>query len=55
LLLGQEAPRVQEIVPVWHARMAVSAFTFYRGSALVMTSDLAGQPDPTASECLVHQ
>jgi len=24
--------------------MAVSAFTFHRGSALVMASDLAGQP-----------
>jgi len=44
LLLGQEATRVQELVPVRHARMAVSAFTFYRGSALVMASDLAGHP-----------
>lgn len=44
LLLGQEASRVQELVPVRHARMAVSAFTFYRGSALVMASDLAARP-----------
>ncbi len=41
LLEGQEASRVQELVPVRHARMAVSAFTFYRGSALVMASDLS--------------
>jgi uncharacterized protein (DUF2252 family) len=44
LLIGQESTRVQELVPVRHARMAVSAFTFYRGSALVMASDLATQP-----------
>jgi uncharacterized protein (DUF2252 family) len=47
LLLGQEASRVEELVPVRHARMAVSAFTFYRGGALVMASDLASQPSTT--------
>jgi uncharacterized protein (DUF2252 family) len=47
LLLNQETARVQELVPVRHARMAVSAFTFYRGSALVMASDLAAQPRTT--------
>jgi len=44
LLAGQDSSRVQELVPVRHARMAVSAFTFYRGSALVMASDLAASP-----------
>lgn len=44
LLRGQDASRVQALIPVRHARMAASAFTFYRGSALVMASDLAGQP-----------
>jgi len=44
LLIGQEASRVQELLPVRHARMGVSAFTFYRGSALVMASDLSSQP-----------
>lgn len=44
LLVGQEASRVQELVPVRHARMATSAFAFYRGAALVMASDLAGMP-----------
>ena len=44
LLTSQETTRVQELVPVRHARMAVSAFTFYRGAALVMAADLAGEP-----------
>ena len=44
LLTSQETTRVQELVPVRHARMAVSAFTFYRGAALVMAADLASQP-----------
>ncbi len=41
LLEGQETSRVQELVPVRHARMATSAFAFYRGAALLMASDLA--------------
>ena len=44
LLVGQETSRVQELVPVRHARMATSAFAFYRGAALLMASDLAGLP-----------
>ena len=44
LLRGQETSRVQELVPVRHARMAVSAFTYYRGAALVMAADLAAMP-----------
>ena len=40
LLTGQEASRVQSLVPVRHARMAASAFAFYRGGALVMAADL---------------
>ena len=41
LLEGQETSRVQELVPVRHARMATSAFAFYRGAALLMAADLA--------------
>jgi uncharacterized protein (DUF2252 family) len=41
LLEGQEASRVQELVPVRHARMASGAFAFYRGGALLMAADLA--------------
>ncbi len=44
LLQGQETPRVQELIPVRHARMATSAFAFYRGGALVMAADLATAP-----------
>ena len=44
LLAGQETSRVQELVPVRHARMATSAFAFYRGAALLMAADLAAMP-----------
>ncbi len=44
LLTSQETSRVQELVPVRHMRMAASAFTFYRGAALVMAADLADLP-----------
>lgn len=40
LLVGQEGTRIPALVPLRHARMAVSPFTFYRGSAIVMASDL---------------
>ncbi len=44
LLTGQEQARVPELLPVRHARMATSAFAFYRGAALVMAADLAPLP-----------
>ena len=44
LLKGQEVSRVRELVPVRHARMATSAFAFYRGSAIIMASDLSLMP-----------
>ena len=44
LLLGQEASRVPELVPIRHGRMLVSPFTFYRGAALPMAADLSGTP-----------
>lgn len=44
LLLSQETSRVRELIPVRHARMATSAFAFYRGAALVMAADLAPNP-----------
>lgn len=44
LVASQDSGRVAELVPVRHARMATSAFAFYRGSALIMASDLAGMP-----------
>src|SRR5947209_5617276 len=45
LLEEQNTSRVPELVPVRHARMSVSAFTFYRGAALLMASDLARTPN----------
>lgn len=41
LLLRQAASRVPELVPIRHGRMAQTAFTFYRGAALVMADDLS--------------
>ena len=44
LLVEQGTSRVPELVPVRYGRMAVSPFTFYRGAALPMASDLAAGP-----------
>jgi uncharacterized protein (DUF2252 family) len=44
ILAAQANTRVPELVPVRHARMAVSPFTFYRGAAAVMAADLATTP-----------
>ncbi len=45
LLESQADSRVQELVPIRYGRMLVSPFTFYRGAALVMASDLATTPN----------
>ena len=45
LLEEQAASRVPELVPIRYGRMLVSPFTFFRGGALIMASDLAGTPD----------
>ncbi|MGD0391137.1 MAG: DUF2252 domain-containing protein [Acidimicrobiales bacterium] len=44
LLERQAESRVPELVPIRYGRMLVSAFTFYRGAALIMASDLATTP-----------
>jgi uncharacterized protein (DUF2252 family) len=44
LLEEQAATRVPELVPIRNGRMLVSPFTFFRGAAYVMASDLAGLP-----------
>jgi uncharacterized protein (DUF2252 family) len=41
VLLAQDRTRVAGLVPVRHARMGVSPFTFYRGAAAIMADDLA--------------
>jgi uncharacterized protein (DUF2252 family) len=44
LLQEQAATRVPELVPIRWGRMLVSPFTYYRGAALPMASDLATTP-----------
>jgi len=44
LLESQAESRVQELVPIRYGRMLVSPFTFYRGAALIMASDLSTTP-----------
>lgn len=45
LLEEQNATRLPWLVPVRHARMVVSPFTFYRGAARIMACDLATTPN----------
>ena len=44
VLAAQDADRVPGLVPLRHARMGVSPFTFYRGAAALMAADLASLP-----------
>ncbi len=44
LLEEQARNRVPELVPVRHGRMAATPFSFYRGAAAVMASDLSRAP-----------
>jgi uncharacterized protein (DUF2252 family) len=44
LLEQQAETRLPELVPIRYGRMLVSPFTFYRGAALIMASDLAATP-----------
>ena len=44
LLERQAMTRVPELVPIRHGRMLVSPFTYFRGAALPMASDLATTP-----------
>ncbi len=41
IVTDQNAGRVQALLPLRHARMAQTPFTFYRGAAAVMSADLA--------------
>lgn len=44
LLEEQNRSRLPFLVPIRHARMRVSPFTFYRGTARIMAADLAATP-----------
>lgn len=45
LLASQEAVRLPLLVPLRHSRMAQTPFTFYRGGAILMASDLGSMPN----------
>jgi uncharacterized protein (DUF2252 family) len=45
LLEEQARTRVPELVPIRYGRMLVSPFTFYRGAAYLMASDLSTTPN----------
>jgi uncharacterized protein (DUF2252 family) len=44
LLRAGDEGRVPELVPIRYGRMMASPFAFYRGTAAIMASDLAGTP-----------
>ena len=44
LLKEQGETRIKQLLPIRYERMSVSAFTFYRGGALIMAQDLSGTP-----------
>ena len=44
LLQAEDEGRLQELVPLRYERMLASAFAYYRGSAVVMATDLATRP-----------
>ncbi|MGE5374845.1 MAG: DUF2252 domain-containing protein, partial [Bacteroidota bacterium] len=44
LLIESSKGRVEELLPIRYGRMMVSPFTFYRGAAAIMASDLSGTP-----------
>ena len=44
LLQETNAERLAELIPIKNARMSVSPFAFFRGSAPLMAADLAGVP-----------
>jgi uncharacterized protein (DUF2252 family) len=45
LLQAQDQGRLESLLPIKYGRMLDSPFTFFRGSAVVMASDLASHPD----------
>ncbi len=45
ILAGQDAIRRVDLVPIRYGRMAASPWSFYRGAAAVMASDLASRPN----------
>jgi uncharacterized protein (DUF2252 family) len=44
-ILGQNATRAVDLLPIRHGRMAASPWNYYRGAAAVMAADLASRPN----------
>ena len=44
ILLMQEETRLKELIPIRRERMAVSPFSFFRGSAVIQAHDLGTTP-----------
>ncbi len=44
LIIESDKGRIPKLIPIRHGRMGMSPFTFYRGAALNMASDLSGTP-----------
>jgi uncharacterized protein (DUF2252 family) len=44
LIIEGNKDRIPKLVPLRHGRMGRSPFTFYRGAAIIMASDLSGTP-----------
>ena len=55
LLEEQAQTRVPELVPIRYGRMLVSPFTFYRGAAYLMASDLAGLPQDRSPDAALRR
>ena len=45
LVIASNKGRIPELIPIRYGRMSASPFTFYRGTALNMASDLAATPN----------
>src|SRR5579863_1724105 len=46
LLMTSDQGRISELLPIRYGRMKKSPFTFLRGAAAIMASDLAHTPTP---------
>jgi hypothetical protein len=53
-ILAQNETRAQDLAPIRHGRMAASPWTYFRGAAAVMATDLASTPNTgSTSNCAV--
>jgi uncharacterized protein (DUF2252 family) len=45
IILAQSETRAQDLAPIRHGRMAASPWSYFRGAAAVMATDLASTPN----------